>query len=591
MNRTPANAGWGGISGLTIVTMAFLCAQAAGEQADGPFDNLRWTPLQASWQYSRDGGKTFSDAPLPGPPLGRDPRRYKDLYPYVWKGTFTVDDPAAVGGIFLRLVEKPAGETGPRAAICNGDLWAASGGWWKDLGYCPTLLDAKLRVNGKEVQIAHGPVLQFWVPLSGLQAGRNTVELSGSVYTYWRGSPAEALDARLVAARPQPAEIRDGPILGDWGEGFFSLACRTQLPAELTVTATPLEPAGGPVAAVSKDSVWHRLKVAVPAGTKRLRYEVSAKVGTHETREGPFTVALPGGNRFRFVAFGGAMQHARTPEPWGGNSRIILKTNPDFIVNTGNLMEQESWSFNFEEAYAAPAGRLLASVPQLVTPCNRDFTGMFHQLHYTPRPDGLGHTWTKVVGPVRLIGIEADADWAEGSANLAWLQKTLEADDKFVVVLCGYPAFSSGINSKYCRGAIETVRNRIMPVLAARKATLMLSSWDPDYERIEPTPDKGITQIVTGCIGTGTWHRWDTRMGTHDFKPLEGNARGTIGPHKTAQGTEWVGYFGRRHFCVFDVSQDALKMTVLAAPAQGMESEAKDLTVLDTKTFVPRNRK
>ena len=36
----------------------------------------------------------------------------------------------------------------------------------------------------------------------------------------------------------------------------------------------------------------------------------------------------------------------------------------------------------------------------------------------------------------------------------------------------------------------------------------MLCSWDPDYERCEPTPDKGVTQIVTGAIGKECMHRF-----------------------------------------------------------------------------------
>jgi hypothetical protein len=114
----------------------------------------------------------------------------------------------------------------------------------------------------------------------------------------------------------------------------------------------------------------------------------------------------------------------------------------------------------------------------------------------------------------------------------------------------------------------------------------MLCSWDPTYERIEPTPDKGVTQIITGCIGRASWHRWDTRMGSHPFVPPNGNARGTVGKVVAPDGREWVGYFSTHNFVVFDVKDDAIEMKALACG--GPDADIKDLKVLDQKTFKPR---
>ena len=387
-----------------------------------------------------------------------------------------------------------------------------------------------IKLNGKEVQFPHGPLLQFWVPLTGLKAGPNTIEVSGDVYTYWGGAAyagaqakVHALDARIIAAEPQPAQIFNGPILGDFGDGYFTLACRTQLPADLAVEATPLEPAAMAVKATSPGETWHRVRVEVPKGTRKVSYTVSAKVGPHLTKRGPYTVTLPG-NEYRFAAFGNALQHPVADvamDPWAISSRLILKAQPDFVCNTGDLMEQESWSFNWEAAYTGPAQELLARVPTLVTPANRDWTGIFNELHCTPAADTYAHNWTKVVGPVRFIGIEGNDTWAPGNPNARWLEEVLRsAKDKFIVVLSGYPAYSSGVNSKTTYGERKQCRDVIMPLLSKYRATLMLSSWDPTYERIEPLPGKGCTQIVTGCIGWKTFHRWNTHFGSHGQGPL-----------------------------------------------------------------------
>jgi hypothetical protein len=161
--------------------------------------------------------------------------------------------------------------------------------------------------------------------------------------------------------------------------------------------------------------------------------------------------------------------------------------------------------------------------------------------------------------------------------------------DKFIIVLSGYPGYSSGINSKYCRGARANIRDVILPLLGKYKASVMLCSWDPTYERIEPTPDKGVTQIVTGGSGHGYWHRWDSRLGSHPFGPANPNPRGTVGKKMRADGGEWVGYFGTRNFCVFDVKDDSLELKVIDFKRQTDAADINDLNILDQKTFKPRN--
>lgn len=556
-------------------------------QVKGPFPNLVFEPVTVTWQYGTDG-TSFGPTPLAGPPQGMKYSKNPPKYPYAWKGEFEIADPTKVGGLWIRLFDERPDGTPSKASICNGDQRAASCGDWENLGYCPTLLDAQLKFNGQPVKIAQGPLLQLWVPLTGdMKQGKNTVELSGHVYTFFKESPAKALEARLIKAAPQPVEIY-GPVVGDSGDGYFTVSCRTQMPAEVTIEAKPVEPAGSPVKAVSSGSVWHRAKIEVPSGTRAVEYTLAAKVGEHVTKTGPFRLRLhPTDGEYRFIAFGHAMQHRGGP-PWDNYSQQILKADPAFVVNSGDTVEMGSWLFDWQTGFYAPGADLLASVPQLATPGRHDISGIFDETYVTPAADGYSHNWTKVVGPVRFIGIDSHRPWEPGNENYTWLEGVLTAaKEKFVVVLCGHPGYSSGINSKKPYGALHQVREVIMPLLGKHKATMMLSSWDPNYERLEPTPDKGCTQLVTGAIGFKTFHRWDTRFGSHPFGPGgEANARGTSGVVKLADGREWCGHLGH-HFCVFDVKPDAIELTVLV-PAGKPEVPMKDLPVVDRKIFKPR---
>ncbi len=498
---------------LTISMLAALAAPACAVQNDGPFPNIKAAPLAAVWQYSNDGGKTFVDKPLPAPPPGGRGSNH----PYAWKATFDVPDPSQIAGLWVRLVEEHPFPSTPRASICNGDLDEAAGGYWKDLGYHPCLLGASIVLNGKEAKFANGPVLYFWVPLEGeLRRGQNALEMRGNVYSYWGGAfddpPAKAVDAKLLAAPPQPATIYNGPILGDFGDGYFTFACRTQLPADLIVEATPTEPARPPVTTLSPKNIWHRVKVAIPKGTRKLTYRLAAKVGSHETKRGPWEVKFPG-NDFRFAVFGNVMGHVYGIGPWTSSAAAISRAGlPDLFLNTGNLLEQETWEFNWEAYYLEPSGDLFARVPTLITPCDRDFSGVFNELHYTPAADGYAHTWSKVVGAVRFIGLDGNETWKKDNPRYKWLENELtNAKEKFVVVLDGYPGYSSGVNSKRRNSSLDQTRDVVLPLLGKHKATLMLCGWDPDYERCEPTPDKGATQIVTGCIGKAFAHRWSGR--------------------------------------------------------------------------------
>lgn len=554
---------------IAVVMTVMLCVlgtrATAQEDAKAPPD-VTTRPLKADWLYSRDGGATFTKEP----PAGAPPKAKEGIVPLAFRGTFQVDDPSKLAGLWIRIAEP--GET-PRASICDGDLKAASGGYWKDLGFCPTLLNARVTLNGKRVAFTRGPMLYFWLPIVGeLKKGKNTIELAGDCYTYWGASAAPAITARLLVAEPQPAAICNGPLLGDFGAGYFTLACRTGLSTELTVDVTPIDPPGKPTTTRSPGKIWHRVKVPVSVGSRTVRYVLKSKVGGHESTRGPFTVRFPG-DRFRFVALGNVLAHRIAAENWGATAHHALKLDPAFILHTGNCSEHGSWEFEWQRRYFEPAGKLLASVPTLLTPCSRDFAGAVQELHYTPAADTYGHNWSKVVGPIRLIGLDGNQTWKAGEANYVWLEKELAAaKEKFVFVLDAYPGYSSGKHSNKPYPALMQTREVILPLLGKHKATALISGWDPSYERCEPTPDKGCTQIVTGAAGKDAY----------PFSPTATR----LNPFSQGKGRDWAGWAGHgaRSFCVFEVTNDAVEFRAVTVPA-GKNDELK---VLDTKTFRPR---
>ncbi|MCE9553797.1 MAG: hypothetical protein K8T91_10550 [Planctomycetes bacterium] len=551
-----------------------LCAAGssplcAAEIDEVPVPGLKTKPVEAQWEYSADG-KTWGAKP----PAGAPANAQNGIAPMAFRGTFDVADPQAVAGLWVRIVAEQPG-TPAKSAICTGDLAAASGGYWKDLGFCPTLLNAKAVLNGKPVPTTVMPMLYFWLPLQGaLNKGKNTIELSGDCYTYWGALPATAITAKLVAADPQPATIFNGPVLGDFGDGYFTVTCRTALPANVTLEATPTEPAGKPVTVASENKLWHRMKVQVPPGTKSVSYSLKSKLGTHETSRGPYSVNFPGAE-FRFVAMGNLLSHPIQVERLRMMADRVIAMKPGLVVNTGNISEHGTWDYDWETRFFEPAGKMAATIPTLHTPGGRDYAGTVSEMLYTPADDGYSHNWSKAIGPVRFIGIDGNQLWKPGSETAVWLEKELAAaKEKYLFVLDSQAGYSTGKHSRKPHAWSTHSRNDVMPLLGKFKANAMLSGNDPNYERCEPTPDKGCTQIVIGCSGKDAYRFSGSAMSNNPF--FKG------------KGHDWAGAEQTRGICVFDLKENAVEMKFLQMPDDPKVVNEADFKVLDKKTFSPR---
>ena len=164
--------------------------------------------------------------------------------------------------------------------------------------------------------------------------------------------------------------------------------------------------------------------------------------------------------------------------------------------------------------------------------------------------------------------------WAPDSETAKWLEKELAAArEKFLFVLDTQAAYSTGKSSRKPHAWMMHSRNNVMPLLGKYKASAMLSGNDPDYERCEPTPDKGCTQLV---INTGK-----------DAYRFSGSDMGH-NPFFKDKGRDWAGVENGRVVCVFDVKDNAVEMRTLALPDVPQATGEAQLKELDKKTFAPR---
>ncbi len=492
-----------------------------------------------AWSYSTDGGKTFTGRPA------------ATQGPVVAKATFHVADPSAVSGVYVTLPGKDPG-------ITRGGKSE-----WK----CPVLLDSTVELNGKPAGYLPSPWIVYdrvELEPADLVKGENLLTVRGDhALPGWPGGHDDShhkdpITMKLEAMGVEAAALQSGPVVGAFGPDFVTICCRTN-GAGVRVSLTAKTDTGKDITQDGKPGLFHRFHVEVPAGTRAVTYTLNLSVGDARAADavGPFTIRLPDwtSGRLRFAVAGDSDGGG-----WRDVAAKILEKKADFLVHAGGMnyfpILNDRWTGIFENA--AP---LHAVMPTYAVRGFRDDGSFeFDNLFYRPTADGKGDNWTQVLGPVRLIGVGLDG-WDAGTPNLKWLDETLaSAKEDFVFVFFHAAAYSSDESFRPpLTGLRKLSRELVAPMLARHKVTAMISGNSHGYERSEPGPDKGVTQLVAGASG-----------GTIKHRP-SGRADGNNGFLKVYKGTT--------HYMLFEVDGKTCRLRVLGL----------DGTEIDTVDFKARD--
>ncbi|MCE5280434.1 MAG: hypothetical protein ABFD92_19575 [Planctomycetaceae bacterium] len=482
--------------------------------AEGSFGGAKTETLPAKWEFSSDGGKTFG--PMPAA-FGVNPKQILTA-----RATFPVNDPAAVAALWVIFDEPKGGKTPGAFATCGHENVGDG-----ECGASPLWTHVVVTLNGKTPQGPLPGMMYHALPVQTtglLTKGDNTLTISGPLSALGGITQVALKPLQLIAAVPGKAVIRSGPILGHFGDDFFSVTCRTGLPAAVTVTATPVEPAGAASSATSPVDLYHRLKVTLPKGTRKFTYTVISKLGDMIDSKGPFTVSLPASDAktLRVVTYGNSRGNYYSWTKASLYADGMLKCKPDIFVHLGQVMEFASWDFQWDVFYLDKFAQLMATVPTYLAPDGGDHTGLTLKLFSTPAADEQNLTWTQAFGPVRLIGIDGIWDWSAASANAKWLERVLkDSREKYILAFNHFPGYSTGQQSRPRGGSMWTplqqCRDTICPLLGKYKAAAIVSAFDYHYERVEPTPDKGVTSIIAGAGGAKTYRQSNRASANNPF--------------------------------------------------------------------------
>ena len=468
---------------------------------------------EAKWQYSVDGGKSWTAADAP-PALTKETR-----------------------ATILARAELTAGDL---AKVVCWEL-DAGGGYGQRISH---------QLNGKPVPVPlEGMEYRTIgaIPAETIQAGKNVLTVKVEYQGKRAGGRPLRLPKTLIALTEQDLKIVSGPVLGAITNNAFTVTCRTNMPA--TVTMSRFTPAGSPpdtltpIPTTSK-GLFHRF-ASLSYGTGPRKYQLVVRRG-EKTIYVRGTVRLPAaGDKLRLVVLGDSRSN---PPTWRKMSELAMAAKPDLVLHSGDLVKYGRSDWQWNEQLFGPAKEMFAWIPFYAVRGNHEAKApLYAKLFFGPGPKGDPIQWSQELNGVLLIGIEAEADWSADSGNAKWLEKLLAGSQaKFIFLMSHYPAWTSGTHGKLGPDGrprekpIRQGQDVIVPLLAKYKATAMFAGHDHLYERSE-LPG-GLTHVVSGGAGA----------------PLRGKVAGADeqNPHSKA-------FASKLHFCLIEAAGDTCTLRAL----------------------------
>ncbi len=511
-----------------FVVLVLFCAPAVWGQSQVAPDDL----LQgAAWEFSTDGGKTFG----PQPPVIQSGQSLR----IIARCRFNVRNPSRLAVLELTHNLRSADK-------------------------------ATFSINGVKVKGPLPGMIYKTIPAIDakvLKAAANelTIELVRKNHLSSRNrTKSEKFDLKvsIEPLSPDDLRIQTGPILGTAGKDYFTVACRTNMPA--TVIVQRADAANVAALATSPRGLYHRFKVHDPGFSKGAKYLLVAKNDGIKTTAEFFPKSLPAkpdSKNLRFVVLGDSRTN---PDSWKRVAAVTLKENPDLIVHTGDLTANGRADWLWDKDFFGPANELFRRVPFYPVIGNHEYNAAaFFEFFYTPSRNGRGRHWAQRIGDVLLVGIDGASGWTTGSREYWWLDQVLSRSKaKFAFLFSHYPAWTSGPHGKLDKAdrpaqrPVRVSQEIIWPLLKKYRVTAMIAGHDHCYERSEPLG--GVTHIISGGAGAPLYSKSADAQKQNPYSKI---------------------YATKLHYAVFEIRGDMCTMKVITPEGE----------VIDTRTWKARN--
>ncbi|MGC9453417.1 MAG: metallophosphoesterase family protein [Phycisphaerae bacterium] len=459
---------------------------------------------------------------------------------------FELDDPSTIAGLELAHSLRPGGD--PQFVLNGTELAGPIDGVFYRV--IPAIDPARLKAGRNMLVLRYSP-----------SAG------AGGDAKSWSPEGQVALTALLS----EHLGFRAGPMLGECGPDYFTVVAETNLPALavlrgeiITEENTDDGKSQTMFINISSGRDRHHWRIENLPEDWKVRYTVTVQhyqwnADVAEKRavsSGWRTISsYPTSRPLRFVVCGNTDLGGDT---WSDMVRAIAAARPDLFVHCGNITSDGRDDWLLKSRFLARAGGLFATVPLYAVPGPAEADSPLYDEWFASHQDQAGRNWTQTIGPVRLIGIDAAADWSPDGENIGWLRETLAGDGnekspRFTFVVSHYPAGPGARQSddEQAEKALSAMREVVAPLLSEHGVTALVAGHDRLYDRREL--GGGLTQITCGGAGLAG-------------KPSQQEQTGD---------DDGVVRFHGPHYLVFTVSEKACRM----------EAVTPDGQVLDTKVW------
>lgn len=186
-------------------------------------------------------------------------------------------------------------------------------------------------------------------------------------------------------------------------------------------------------------------------------------------------------------------------------SGVMLGTNPDLVMHTGDVVYPRGGACHYEEKFYEPYQEMIASVPVYPVLGNHDILTDNGEPYLTAfalptESSGTERYYSFDFGPLHVAALDSELYYDDESIpadkQKAWLREDLRATDRpWKIVIIHRPPF----NSSPYHGADPRVLEDLVGIFEEEGVDVVFAGHEHVYERLKPVND--VTYFVTGGGG------------------------------------------------------------------------------------------
>lgn len=351
-------------------------------------------------------------------------------------------------------------------------------------------------------------------------------------------------NVHLLPPPRQASEIIKGPYIQDLTPTAVTILWETDAPAPGSARLAKVGAPSDLSRKCPQPSTIH--EVTFTGLTPGTDYSYAVRSGDLASPVFRFRTPTDHPSRLRFAVYGDnrtrPLQHWRVTE-------AILRTRPQFVLNTGDLVTRGHTYDNWEGEFFQPAARLLASICLFPTLGNHEGDShWYYDFFALPSPGEAWYSFRR--GPAYFLALNSEKPRGPESEQYRWLLKELASDAcrsaRWRFAYWHRPAYSSSAH-----GGAADMRKLIVPLLLEAGFDIVFAGHDHCYER---SYADGLYHITTGGGGAPLYGQRPTDEEGRSRNPASQVFRSAI------------------HFCLVEIEGDKLTLTALTPDGETIDS-------------------